>query len=101
MHDPILIASMLITLVPFAAFVLIMVFTRANPRVSAALSIAAVTVSLLCALFLIATRWKMELPLQFTFRWVVSGDIQIPFGYLLDPASLLMLVAQSQPLFLD
>jgi NADH-quinone oxidoreductase subunit L len=92
MPDPVLIAPMLITLVPFAAFFLIMVFTRANPRVSAALSIAAVTVSLLCALFLLATHWKMESPLQFTFRWVVSGDIQIPFGYLLDPTSLLMLV---------
>jgi len=92
MHDPILIAAMLISLVPFAAFVLIMVFTRAYARLSAALSISAVAISLLCALFLLATRWEVESSLQFTFRWVVSGDIQIPFGYLLDPTSLLMLV---------
>jgi NADH-quinone oxidoreductase subunit L len=92
MYDPTLVATMLTTLVPFAAFVVIMVFTRVNPRVSAALSIAAVTLSLLCALFLLVTHWEIESPLQFTFRWVVSGDIQIPFGYLLDPTSLLMLV---------
>ena len=92
MHDPILIAAMLPSLVPFVAFVVIMVFTRAYPRISAALSIAAVAISLLCALLLLATRWEIESPLQFTFRWVVSGDIQIPFGYLLDPTSLLMLV---------
>ncbi len=92
MNDPILIAAMLTTLVPFAAFVVILVFTRAYPRISAALSIAAMAISFLCALFLLAARWKTESPLQFTFRWVVSGDIQIPFGYLLDPTSLLMLV---------
>ena len=92
MHDPALIAAMLTTLVPLIAFVVIMVFTRAYPRISAALSIAAVAISLLCALFLLATQWEIESALQFTFRWVVSGDIQIPFGYLLDPTSLLMLV---------
>ncbi len=92
MHDPILIAAILITLMPFAAFIVIMVFTRACPRLSAALSIAAVAISLLCALFLLATRREIESPIQFTFRWVVSGDITIPFGYLLDPTSLLMLV---------
>jgi NADH-quinone oxidoreductase subunit L len=92
MHDPTLIAAMLTTWGPFAVFVVIMVFTRAYPRMSAALSIAAVGVSLLCALFLLTTHWEIESPIQFTFRWVVSGDIHIPFGYLLDPTSLLMLV---------
>jgi len=91
-NDPTLIAAMLTTLLPVAAFVLIMVFTRAYPRLSAGLSIAAVTLSLLSALFLLGKHWALESPIQFTFRWVVSGDIQIPFGYLLDPVSLLMLV---------
>jgi NADH-quinone oxidoreductase subunit L len=91
-HDPIWIAAMLTTLLPFVAFVVIMVFTRTFPRISAALSIAAVAIPLLCALFLLATRWGIKSPLEFSFRWVVSGDIQIPFGYLLDPTSLLMLV---------
>jgi NADH-quinone oxidoreductase subunit L len=90
--DATLIAAMLATLLPFVAFVLIMVFTRAYPRLSAGLSIAAVTLSLLSALFLLTKHWGLGSALQFTFRWVVSGDIQIPFGYLLDPVSLLMLV---------
>jgi len=92
MHDPILIAAMLATWVPFAAFAVILVFTRAYQRISAALSIAAVAISLLCALFLLVARWEFESPLQFNLRWVVSGEIQIPFGYLLDPTSLLMLI---------
>ncbi len=92
MNDATLIAAMLTTLLPFAAFVLIMVLTRAYPRFSAGLSIAAVTLSLLSALFLLGKHWGLDSPIQFTFRWVVCGDIQIPFGYLLDPVSLLMLV---------
>jgi NADH-quinone oxidoreductase subunit L len=92
MNDPTLIAAMLTTLLPFAAFILIMVFTRAYPRLSAGVSIAAVTASLLSALFLLGKHWTLESPIQFTFRWVVSGDTLIPFGYLLDPVSLLMLV---------
>ncbi len=92
MNDATLIAAMLTTLLPFVAFVLIMIFTRAYPRFSAGLSITAVALSLLSALFLLGKHWGLASPLQFTFRWVVSGDIQIPFGYLLDPVSLLMLV---------
>ena len=85
-------AAMLTTLLPFAAFILIMIFTRAYPRLSAGLSIAAVALSLLSALFLLGKHWGLDSPIQFTFRWVVSGNIQIPFGYLLDPVNLLMLV---------
>ena len=92
LSDPTLIAAMLTTLLPFAAFILIMVFTRAYPRLSAGVSIAAVSVSLLSALFLLGRHWTQDSPIQFTFRWVVSGDLLIPFGYLLDPVSLLMLV---------
>jgi NADH-quinone oxidoreductase subunit L len=91
-NDPTLIAAMLTTLLPFVAFVLIMVFTRAYPRFSAGLSILAVALSFFSALFLLIRHWGLVSPLQYTFRWVVSGDIQIPFGYLLDPVSLLMLV---------
>jgi NADH-quinone oxidoreductase subunit L len=100
LNDPTLIAAMLTTLLPFVAFVLIMVFTRAYPRFSAGLSIAAVALSFLSALFLLTKHWGLVSPLQFTFRWVVSGNIQIPFGYLLDPVSLLMLVVVTGVSFL-
>lgn len=91
-NDPTLIAAMLTTLLPLAAFVIIMVFIRTWPRLSAGLSIAAIGMSLLSALFLIVKHWGLTSPITYTFRWVVSGDLQIPFGYLLDPVSLLMLV---------
>jgi NADH-quinone oxidoreductase subunit L len=100
-NDPTLIAAMLTTLLPFVAFVLIMVFTRAYPRFSAGLSILAVALSFFSALFLLIRHWGLVSPLQYTFRWVVSGDIQIPFGYLLDPVSLLMLVVVTGISFLQ
>ena len=91
LQDPTLLASILATLTPFVVFVLIMVFTRRSARVSAVLSLAAITLSLVCALFLNIRHWHLNVPIQYTFRWMVSGDIMVPFGYLLDPTSLLML----------
>ncbi|MCK5486318.1 MAG: hypothetical protein KAI86_08895, partial [Desulfobacterales bacterium] len=58
MNDATLIAAMLTTLLPFVAFVFIMVFTRAYPRFSAGLSISAVALSLLSALFLLGKHWE-------------------------------------------
>ena len=78
-------------MLPFVAFVLIMVLTRKHQRLSAGLSIAAVSVSLISAVFLLSRHWHLESPLQFTGRWLISGDIVIPFGFLLDQTSLLML----------
>ena len=92
LNDPTLVAAILATLLPFVAFVLIMLFTRAYPRLSAGFSVTAVALSLCSALFLLGRHWQLASSLQFTFRWVVAGDIQIPYGYLLDPVSLLMLV---------
>ena len=34
----------------------------------------------------------MNAPLQYTGQWVISGKIDIPFGFLLDPVSILMLL---------
>jgi NADH-quinone oxidoreductase subunit L len=79
------------TVLPLLAFAAIFLFTRSRPRSSAGLSIGAVTVSLACALFLLAGHWHMEKPVQFMTRWLVSSSVEIPFGFLLDPLSLLML----------
>ncbi|UCD82089.1 MAG: hypothetical protein JSW26_11880, partial [Desulfobacterales bacterium] len=90
-QNPTLAAAVLATFLPFIAFLLIMVFTRRHPRLSAGVSIAAVTASLLCAVWLLARHWGMAAAIQHAGRWLVSSDITIPFGYLLDPVSLLML----------
>ncbi|MFP3870340.1 MAG: NADH-quinone oxidoreductase subunit L [Syntrophobacteria bacterium] len=91
LHDPTLVATAVGALLPFVAFAVIMVFTRARPRLSAAISIAAVTISLGCAIFLLGGHMHMEHPIQYTAKWLISGDFFIPFGFLLDPHSLLML----------
>ena len=83
--------TVLATMLPFVAFVVIMVFTRNHRGLSAGLSIGAITISLLCAIILLARHWHLENPIQYLGRWLVSGDITIPFGFLLDQASLLML----------
>jgi NADH-quinone oxidoreductase subunit L len=90
-QDPNLLAAALAALLPFVTFALIMIFTRPYPKLSAALSIAAVSVSLFCALFLLGSHWHLEKPIQYTAKWMISGDIYIPFGFLLDQLSLLML----------
>ena len=76
---------------PFVAFLLIMVFTRKNERLSAGLSIGAVSVSLAGALFLIIQYRHLTTSVQYAGKWLVSGFITIPIGFLLDPLSLLML----------
>ncbi|MGD8382292.1 MAG: NADH-quinone oxidoreductase subunit L [Syntrophobacterales bacterium] len=90
-HDPTLLAAMLGALLPFVSFALIMVFTRPYPKLSAAISVAAVSVSLVCALFLLTRHWHLEQPIQYTAKWLVSGKLYIPFGFMLDELSLLML----------
>ena len=100
MPDATLTAAALATLLPFVAFIIIMVLTRAAARLSAAVSIAAVTVSLVSSVHLLVTHWHLEQPIQYVARWVVSGDVSIPYGYLLDPVSLLMLVVVAGICFL-
>jgi NADH-quinone oxidoreductase subunit L len=90
-QDPTLLAATLAALLPFVTFASIMVFTRPYPKLSAALSIGAVSVSLICALFLLGSHWHLEKPMQYTAKWMISGQIHVPFGFLLDQLSLLML----------
>jgi NADH-quinone oxidoreductase subunit L len=68
-----------------------MVFTRNHRRLSSGLSITAVTVSLAGAIFLLVRHWSAAGPTHYAARWLIAGDIYIPFGFLLDPLSLLML----------
>jgi len=91
-QNTVLTAAILATGLPFVAFFLIMVFTRTSPRLSAGLSLAAVIISLAGAVFLLARLWHVTTPVQYLGRWMVSGDFSLPFGFLLDQTSLLMLV---------
>lgn len=87
-------------ILPLLAFTAIMLVTRSFPRLSAGISISAIFVSLLAALSLLMRHWGIEAPLMFQTTWLVSGDMMIPLGILLDPVSLLMLTVVSAVSFL-
>jgi NADH-quinone oxidoreductase subunit L len=84
-------AAILTTWLPFISFLLIIVFTRDHRRLSGGLAIAAVAGSLAGAVFLLARHWGDSHPIHYSARWLIAGDVYVPFGYLLDPLSLLML----------
>jgi NADH-quinone oxidoreductase subunit L len=79
-------------LAPFIAFLLIMIFFRQYKAFSAAISITAVSLSLLCAIFLMGKYWHSQTPILHEFTWMVSGNLNIPLGLMVDPLSRLMLV---------
>lgn len=89
-HDWALLAALLAVLPPFLSFVTIVLFTRSCPRLSAGLSITAVSVAVTSALMLLLLRGAKG-PVTYMGTWLVSSDIRVPLGFLLDPASLLML----------
>ncbi|NTV42170.1 MAG: NADH-quinone oxidoreductase subunit L [Syntrophobacteraceae bacterium] len=84
-------AVALATGLPFVSFVLIMILTRARPRLSAGLSIGSVSVSFICASLLLASNWNLVEPIQATVRWLVVSGAPISFGFHLDSLSMLML----------
>ena len=79
------------TLLPAVAFALIMLVTRRHARFSAGLSIGAIALSAGATLMLLVRHWSMTAPLQYSMQWVAAGQATLTFGFLLDPASLLML----------
>ncbi len=91
LQDPSLVAATLTTWLPFISFVLIIVLTRNHRRCSGGLAIAAVAGSLAGALFLLVRHWGAVQPIHYSTRWLLAGGLHIPFGFLLDPVSLLML----------
>jgi NADH-quinone oxidoreductase subunit L len=90
--DPILLAVALGTSLPLFAMAVIMIFTRPNQKLSCSISIGAISVSLLSALFLLVKLHAAGAPVQYQTAWMVADDLFVPFGYLLDPHSLLMLL---------
>mgnify|MGYP000848166435 CR=1 FL=1 len=89
--DPVLLAAALGTSLPFLAMAIILIFTRHDPKVSCTISITSASIVLCCALFLLIKLWGAGVPVEYKTPWLIADDIIIPFGYLLDPLSLLML----------
>lgn len=89
--NPTVVAAFMAVLTPLAAFGTILVVTRSRPKLSAGLSLGAISISLLAALFLLVRHWSAAAPLQYTGSWLIGGGFAVPFGVLIDPLSLLML----------
>lgn len=90
-NDPILLAAVMGTGLPLLSMAVILIATRHHPRLSSRISIAAVAVSFCSALYLLYKLHGAGEPLQYQITWLMSEDLVVPFGYLLDPLSLLML----------
>ncbi|MFZ5449187.1 MAG: NADH-quinone oxidoreductase subunit L [Thermodesulfobacteriota bacterium] len=89
--DPILLGCLLTVFLPLSAFGLIMIFTRDNPRLSLAISLIASTIPLIIA-WTFFFKLGGQKPIVYNFNWLVSDIVKVPFGFLLDPTSLVMLV---------
>jgi NADH-quinone oxidoreductase subunit L len=87
----------IVLLLPLLSLLVLTLFTRRDPRLSAVISISAVCLSFLVGtgLFILMGATETRLALSSTLDWLsVPGTegIQIELGLLLDPLSLLMLV---------
>jgi NADH-quinone oxidoreductase subunit L len=99
MNDPL---PWMILFLPLLAAVVITLFTRKNPRLSANLSVGAVLISFLlsinlfCNSLALMTYWEIgpfSLPPEdISLNWLKVGHLSIHFGMHFDPLSLLMLL---------
>ena len=89
LKDPILLATVLGTNLPFLSMVAILLFTRSNPKLSSKISVGAIAFAAVSTIFLLAKLHGAP-PIQYQTLWFSSGKLNIAFGYYLDPLSLLM-----------
>lgn len=90
--DPILLACIVTISLPFLSFLTIFAYTRKWERLSCSISIGAVLASLICSTYLFVATYHFTEPLQYSVPWLLSGKIIIPFGFLVDHLSMLMLL---------
>ena len=92
--DTIFLMCTAIVTLPLLAFAIIMIFTWRNDKLSLAISLVCSTIPLILAWYLFITIRDVSLakPLITQVEWLVSSEgFKVPFGFLLDPVSLLML----------
>jgi len=91
-YDPVLLGCLLTVFLPLLSFAVIMIFTWRHHKLSLAISLTASTIPLLIAWCLFFKLHGLKAPIVYNFDWLVSETVKVPFGFLLDPVSLLMLV---------
>ncbi len=92
--DPLFLACFAIVALPALAFGIIMIFTWRRDNLSLGISLACSTIPLILAwwLFFTVKGSTMVKPIILQVNWMVSDAVIVPFGFHLDPVSLLMLV---------
>ena len=71
LQDPILPAVALGTGLPFLAMALILIFTRHNPRLSSRISIGAISVAVVSAVYLLVKLHAATAPIQYQTAWLL------------------------------
>ncbi len=89
--DPVLLATVVGTSLPFLSMAVILIFTRHNPMLSSRISVTSIVVAAVCALLNLAKVAGASHPFRFETAWMSSGNFHLTFGYYLDPLSALML----------
>jgi NADH-quinone oxidoreductase subunit L len=92
--DSIFLACFLIVTLPLLSFALIMIFTWRRPKLSLAISLTCSTIPLILAwglFYKLYDATTLAKPIITQLNWLVSDAVVVPFGFLLDPVSQLML----------
>ncbi|MEW6657509.1 MAG: NADH-quinone oxidoreductase subunit L [Thermodesulfobacteriota bacterium] len=92
--DPNFLSCFLIVALPLLSFAVIMIFTWRRHKLSLAISLTCSTIPLILAwslFFRLKDAVTMAKPIVTQVNWLVSDAVIVPFGFLLDPVSLLML----------
>jgi NADH-quinone oxidoreductase subunit L len=85
---------------PFAAFLVILLLTRSRLVLSLVISLTCSAIPLIVAWWLLFHFQGMRAPVAFQVLWMAGGQASITFGFLLDPLSLVMLVVVASISFL-
>jgi NADH-quinone oxidoreductase subunit L len=89
--DPVLLGIM-IPLAPLLAFTVITFVTKKAPRASAAVSIAAIAISLLLSTLVLLLQLGTPGRVEAEIPWLHAGSLRISVGVLIDPLTSLMLL---------
>ncbi|MDD2902764.1 MAG: NADH-quinone oxidoreductase subunit L [Syntrophales bacterium] len=92
--DPIFLSCFLIVALPLLSFAVIMIFTWRRHKLSLSISLTCSTIPLILAwslFYKLHNAVTLAKPIITQVNWLVSDAVIVPFGFLLDPVSLLML----------
>ncbi len=84
----------IILFAPFFATALIVLFALKSHRTASFLSLSGILISLAATITALCQTWHQPhaLPIETSYTWIRFAGLQIDFGFLIDPLSLLMLL---------